>query len=428
MRAEDRQASHPDAPWLWREDWAQGRIRCHSRSLAFLSWTMAVLWNGFSWAVVVLLWDDPEKQLMVKVLLLFGVVGLGILAWAVHSTLAWFRFGSSVFELASNPGVIGGTLEGRIRTRLGNRPAAPVDLTLSCMRRIVERYSGSGSGRRTSTRTELLWQGGRRVAPGELQPGREGLSIPVHLHIPFGLRDTDTSDPRHQIIWNLGATSDIPGVDFSAEFTVPVFTTGDSQPELTEERVDELTEQEGALAQPVDHGTSWVPPVVVRPTAGGGAEYTFRYPATLKTALSVTVTALVLSAGSALLGFWLGEAWPFALLPGTLAALTLLATAVLWTFKSRVVVDGGEIRVRKSVLWIPRFWRVPYAEVRAVRVKKVKVEGVKEKDREWELKLDRSVGETLDLGATIPNRADAVGIAEDIKRLIFRGRPGGPAD
>ncbi len=101
----------------------------------------------------------------------------------------------------------------------------------------------------------------------------------------------------------------------------------------------------------------------------------------------------------------------------------MIATAVLWTFKSRVVFDGDEIRMRKSVLWIPRFRRVPYAEVRAVRVIRAKVEGVKEKDRDWELKLDRSVGETLDLGATIPNRADAVGIAEDIKRLVFRGSP-----
>ena len=35
MRAKDRKASHPDEPWLWREDWAEGRIRCHSRTLVF---------------------------------------------------------------------------------------------------------------------------------------------------------------------------------------------------------------------------------------------------------------------------------------------------------------------------------------------------------------------------------------------------------
>ncbi len=412
-----------EAGWLQREDWARGRVRCHSRTMTFVSWVMAVLWNGFSWSVVALLWGDPDKQSMLKVVMLFAAVGLLILVWAVYNTLAWYRFGTSVLELAAIPGVVGGTLEGRILTRLQRRPEAPLHLTLSCLRRSETCHSSSSSGSRTSVRTELLWQGGRVVAPGELMPGRGGLSIPVRLHVPYGLRDSDESEPAHQIVWNLSATGALPGVDFSAEFTVPVFTTADSDPELSEERVDELTEQDGALAQPVDRGTCWTQPVIVRPTPAGGAEYTFRYPATLKTALMVSVTGVVLSSGSTALGLWLGEAWPFALLPGSLGALALLASAVVWTFKSRVVIDGDEIRMRKSVLGIPRFWRVPYAEVTAVRIKRTAVEGVKQEEQDWELKVDRSQGEEVDLGATIPNRADAARLAEDIKRLVLRDRP-----
>jgi hypothetical protein len=399
---------------MWRKDWVQGRIRGHSGNQALLLWIMAIPWNGFIWVLLWLLWGNPDKTSMIKVAVLFAVLGLILLASAIQSTLAWFRFGSSVLELAAIPGVIGGTIEGRIRTRISNPPRGPVQLTLSCLRRrasLGESRSGQTGRTRHDVRSDLLWRGGRRVPAEQLERTPRGLIIPVKLHIPSELEGADSSDPDDQIIWTLAAAADIPGVDFSADFNVPVFVTEDSDAELTREKVDELVEREETFAQPVDPGNSWVPPVVVQPTGRGGIKYTFRLSVTLRVALTVSVLALSVCGGSAALFVWLGEAGPFALVPGAFGALLLLATVVIWTFTSKVVIEGGAITVRKSVLGIPRTWRIPYSEVKAVRTKK--------QTDSWEIKIERHQGPEVDIGATIPGRADALRVVEEIERLVF---------
>ncbi|HEY5939593.1 MAG TPA: hypothetical protein VIT87_02150, partial [Gemmatimonadales bacterium] len=39
------EASHPDRPWLWRPDWASGRIIDSSRVTMFTAWLFAAFWN-----------------------------------------------------------------------------------------------------------------------------------------------------------------------------------------------------------------------------------------------------------------------------------------------------------------------------------------------------------------------------------------------
>jgi len=406
-------AAHPDEPWMTRDDWARRTIPGEGGGRAALLWGMAATWNLFAWALLVVIWGDPGKEAMVKVALLFAALGIVLLAAAVRAALAWRRFGSSVLELETLPGVVGGALKGRIRTRVADPPTAPVQLTLTCLRRRVSkrRVSAGSSGRSSPTvRTDQLWQGGRLVGPGGLQQGPAGLVIPVDVQIPYGLPDSDDTDPDDRVIWKLIATTDVPGVDYGAEFTVPVFVTRDSDPGLTEAAIDASLEDESAFLQPAAAKACWVPPVVVQPGEQGGVRYTFRLAVTLKVALGTTALALGVSAASVALYVWLGRAGPFALVPGALGALLLLATVVIWTFVSRVVVESGAIDVRKSVAGIPKRWRVPASDVEAVRVKK---EG-----EDWHITVERRSGPEVDLGATVPRRDDAIRVAQEIERAL----------
>lgn len=419
MTHDQLEAAHPDAPWMWKEEWVQGRIKGQSGGVTMLCWVMALLWNGFLWPVLIFLWDDPERRAMVKVIMLFCLVGLGILLWAIRNTIGWFRFGSSVFELTSNPGVIGGTLEGLVHTRLGSRPEAAIQVTLTCARQVTTQ---SRSGKSTTTRidTEHLWQTGRTIRPDMIVDGPHGLSIPVRIEIPIDLPGTDDSDPKSQIIWTLTVSADVPGVDFDACFTVPVFVTDDSDPELTRERIDEAAEAAGPAAPPPAAESSWVPPVSVRWTRRGGVEYTFRPAVSLKAAVGLSLLAVAVCAGSAWLWMWLEEAGPFALIPAAIGALLLLATAVVWTFKSRVLVERGTISVRTSLLGIPRIRRIPFSDFKRVRVQRELVEGVEEKDLDWELIVERHSGVAeVDLGASFARRSDAVRVAGEIENLVY---------
>jgi hypothetical protein len=90
-----RRAENPDQPWLWRDDWAQGRAVSHTKSSMTSAWIWAVLWNMLSVPCLLLV---PREQLfstrMIGVLV-FPALGVGFLIWAIRETLRWMEFGKT---------------------------------------------------------------------------------------------------------------------------------------------------------------------------------------------------------------------------------------------------------------------------------------------------------------------------------------------
>src|SRR6201997_5957481 len=107
-----RRADNPDQPWLWRDDWAQGRAISQTKSSMTSAWIWAVLWNMLSIPAVLLV---PREQLFtVRMLgvLGFPAVGIGFLIWAIRETLRWMEFGKTYFELSAVPCIPGRELRG----------------------------------------------------------------------------------------------------------------------------------------------------------------------------------------------------------------------------------------------------------------------------------------------------------------------------
>ena len=195
---------HPDSPWMWRPDWAQGRVTGTSRSTLVVSWVFAVFWNLIS---APLLFQMPKEyargNTVALIGLLFPLVGIGMLIWAVRATVRHRKFGTSTFAMATLPGVIGGGVRGTIETGLQAPSEKGMALKLSSIRRIV-----TGSGKHRSTRERVLWQEEERIPRERLQPAYRGTSIPVDFGIPFECDQTDGSDPRDSILWRLEAVAD----------------------------------------------------------------------------------------------------------------------------------------------------------------------------------------------------------------------------
>ncbi len=404
-----------DVPWMRRKDWACGRIRSAGVAELILGWVVAGLWNGFMLTLIIVFWGDPRDENVVKVVLLFELIGLGILVWVVRRTWAWLRYGGAVLELASIPGVIGGTLEGLIQTGIRTYPTKPVQLVLTCLRsRRVKRRKES------TTTTDILWQTDRDVEAGRFTRGPRGLAIPVHIAIPYGLPCSDSSDSDNEIHWQLMISSDLPGIDFRAEFPVPVFVTGESKSDWTEEKVDEMADQERKAGSFIESQRveSWVTPVKVRPTQGGGMEYIFHIDMSLKMAVGLTFTAVLICGGSFALYLWLGDLGPFAVIPGIIGILFLLAAIGAWTFESRVLIENGMVSVRKSLMRIPLVWEIEFSEISKVQVRHEGLDGMQEKDRPWDIEIGRKEGRPIRLGASIRERSEAVRIAEEIRQLI----------
>jgi len=242
-------AEHPDQPWLWRPDWAAGRIEGSSRRSMFAVWGFALLWNVITAGVVppVVIQEYVEKRNRLALLaLVFPAVGIGLLIWAVRLTLRYRKFGVSIFRVAQVPGVTGRKLYGVILTNTYVRPDDGFGLTPNCVNRVTTR-----SGGESSTRERILWQEERQVTEtGHV--GRTATAIPVSFRLPLNARETDASDPSSEILWRLEARASVPGVEYHAGFEVPVFRTPASEIPLPPEEEEPLAEYTAEYRQPPD--------------------------------------------------------------------------------------------------------------------------------------------------------------------------------
>ena len=227
------QASHPDSPWLWRQDWASGHITDSSRSTMIGAWLFATLWNligfptGFLSARAALKEGRPAAFLG----LLFPIVGVGLVVWAIRTTLRHRRYGVSRLELATVPGVIGRSLIGMVRAPSSIQADQGFDVTLTCVRRVT-----SGGGKQRSTSESILWQDVQRVQGQPFRaPARMETHIPIAFRISGDAPPSDESDSANRVVWRLQVSADVPGINYESGFDVPVFRTSASEQPLSPE-------------------------------------------------------------------------------------------------------------------------------------------------------------------------------------------------
>lgn len=235
-------AANADAPWRWRADWAAGRADDAARQTAWLAWGFAIFWNLVSLPAGFLgVREAIQKGNHAALLaLLFPLIGAGLLIWAIRSALRYRRYDVSRFDLTTVPGVIGHSLAGTVRLAEPLRPEGGFRVTLTCLRRYR-----TGSGRNRSTSETIFWQEERRIAGVDA-------TIPVAFAIPADARPSDERNSDDSVIWRLQADTDVPGVDYSSAFEVPVFRTAESNQPRTasEEAATRDPEAPAAFRQP----------------------------------------------------------------------------------------------------------------------------------------------------------------------------------
>ena len=255
---------HPDEPWMWKSEWASGRIAGSSKETMWFAWGFGILWNLISCPTLIFLPEEIEKGNHLAALgLIFPVVGVGLLWWAIRSTLRFRKFGTSTLQVETLPSVIGGTLRGTGHTRLQEKPAEGVKVSLRCVRRHESRGKNSSSSER------MIWEDARTLGSEHLYRGREGIDVPIDFHIPFDNQSSDDSDQYNKIIWRVGASAEVAGVDYETKFEVPVFKTADSSEEAPK------GDKFGFVSSSEPEFDPKTAMVVVRPSALGGTEYYF---------------------------------------------------------------------------------------------------------------------------------------------------------
>ena len=402
--AQRLQQVNPDQPWLWRADWAQGRANSQTKSEMIRACIFAILWNLISTPILFVV---PQQQLANQpaslILLAFPLIGIALLVWAVRETLRWFEFGKTSFEMASVPCVIGREVRGAIQTHFVRPPSHPVHLKLTCVNHIV-----TGSGKEQTTQEKIIWCEEKDVAPEQLSPGPLGTSIPVQFHLPVDVQQTDTTNPRNSIHWQLEAHIDVPGVDYEDIFELPVFRTQDSPSTEAE------TEITGLHATQPD----FVPTILVRDTPDGRRE--FYFPPARNVAFASGLTTFSALWGG-VLWFLIAKRAPFIfpLVFGAFELLMLYGSLQQWLGTSRVTMGAGELQVRSGLLGSGKTQAIPFTEIAKIQTAITAQQGGGSGTPYYDIQLIRTTGMQVTLGKTVCNKHEAEALALQMQSLIL---------
>ncbi|MGB9692541.1 MAG: hypothetical protein ACPL7D_10265 [Candidatus Sumerlaeaceae bacterium] len=220
-------AANPGEPWKRRPDWAVGRIEFTGAKAAAIGFLVfALIWSAFiSLFIYAFLSATPREGLpwpIYVAMFVFPVVGVGMAARAVVLLLRWRRYGVSVLELETVPGVIGGRLAGRVWAKLRPEPSSEIVVRLRCLEQKTRRSSRGAREKDVS----VLWEETKRLRAEELVLGPSGgVYVPVEFVIPRECSPTSALGDEDGISWELEVRAKVRGPDYVATFRVPVCVT-----------------------------------------------------------------------------------------------------------------------------------------------------------------------------------------------------------
>lgn len=223
QRRDQLHAENPNAPWLWQEDWAAGRVNSRQSNSIIGAWMAGVFVSAIVGFALYGLSRTPQNVPLAPRLILgvFAIVALALLGNAVLLTLRGLRYGTSWVEFVPGTFGLGKTINGSVHCKLSVDVPHGVDLTLKCVRRIV-----TGSGKNRSVREEILWSDQRNVSRDQVQRAMDDtVSIPFQFNVPADGYETNHTVYDDQLLWKLAAVADVPGVDFKDEYELPIFRT-----------------------------------------------------------------------------------------------------------------------------------------------------------------------------------------------------------
>jgi len=412
--------AHPGSPWLWRPDWAAGRVESRNKASAIGWWVAAVLVNMLSLPVSLagisqgLRTQDPKLIIPAAIELL----GLMVLFGAIRATIRFERFGKTYFEMTSLPFSPGSRLAGMIHIQLNTDAGHGVDIKLACIRRIV-----IGSGKNRSTQQVPLWEDSKSVLPESLIRSPLDTMIPVEFALPADAFQTDHDNPSDQVVWLLKAKADVPGVNYSDEFEVPVFRTG-SSPSAAASAAFAGGVQIGRFASstttPAESFAEVSEPPhhrVIVHDSPDGQEFRFR------AGRNVARTGLVVSLAAAITAlFWTmlhvhphPPAFAFAIV-GLLDFFLTMAVIHGALSATRIVVGNGMISWRRSILGMGQSHELQVSDVDSILAFTSIQQASSSGSTLYSLRLKSKSGKNYTLVDDIASRQEARWIVSQIEK------------
>jgi hypothetical protein len=312
----------------------------------------------------------------------------------------------------------GARVGGRIHLRFETQATHGIDLRLTCTRRIV-----SGSGNNRSTSQINLWQADKNVPSEAIAPGPLGRAIPVDFELPVDGLITDHSDASDQILWLLHAQADVPGVDYSDDFELPVFRTATSPQAASDSHSEASADTAGfgfatARSVDVDSGAVAQPArmKVVVSMHDGGTEFYFPPFRTPGRALVLLVVSMIFS-GAAFALFQSHAPFFFAAIFSLGDLLVIFGFLHLTFGSARIGVGNGEILSRRGILGMGATRRTPFSDIASIVAVASLQQGGNSDNSVYSIRMQTKDGKKFTLADEISSRAEARWIVSQLETL-----------
>lgn len=406
LRAARHRASlaekHRDAPWMTNPAWARGRIKDSNALTTILVGAFALIWNGISWPTLWMIYNDPSADKAARlIILLFPLVGLGVLTFFIYQLMRWLRFGTSDFEMAEVPGVIGGTLGGIVHTKVNIRPTQGFRLTLQCVRKRI-----TGSGKNQSTHESVLWEDETILEREALAEDPRRSALPVFFAIPYTCEPTQTVSPRESIYWRLTAAAQLSGVDYKSCFVVPVYKTADSRPDHSGSAPRQEARPQTAPTSPAGRNYQ------VQETSAG-IDYHFAGAGSPLFAIIPLIIGGIMS--SVAIVMWLMSDIPiiFPIIFGLFGLIVEIQAVSMLLNRTRIQADPGGLSLLKRRLTGTRRTRIPASDLKTIdTIEGMSVNGVPL----YNIQIQRHADKPLTIHTHIKGLSEARSIADSLAR------------
>ena len=408
--------ANPSSPWLWRKDWASRRADNLRKKTEITIWVICIFCNLVMIPVAISAIPQLARSSDPRVYLVlgFGLIPAILFVYAVRATVRRKRFGETYFEFYSLPFSPGGRLAGRIHLKLEANASHGVDLRLSCVRKTVH-----GSGDNRSTTQTVLWQTEQNIPFGAIGMDASGRAIPVDFAIPADAYVTDLDNPSDQVLWLLHAQADIPGINYTDDFELPVFKTSASaqqssafsfSAEAFGSAAGSFSESETAtVAAPAN------PKVIISSQAGGTEFYfpAFRTPS--RAVFLVFFTAIW--TGVVYFLFRSSAPWFFPLVFGFFDVLLIFAMFHVVFGTSRIRVGNGELVSTKRLLGIGSTKRFALSDIETIVAVTSGQQGGNNGQAMYAVRLRTKNGRRFTIADEITSRQEARWVVSQIEAL-----------
>lgn len=325
--------------WLLNDDWQTAVIKSDSKETMWSALLAAIAWNLVCTPMPFLI--GVGSHIMVALFgLLFPIVGIYLIYWAVCRAREWKRFGPAPVTLDPFPGAIGGHVGGTFDINMPYDSRAQFSLTLTNLRSYV-----SGSGKNRSRNESAEWQD-TQVA--HVSSGAKGTRLSFRFAVPENLKESEAERSEDTYyFWRLNLKADLPGADIDRNYDIPVYETGEKSEALPEISIEQARSKQNKIDLHAVHKV-----INLMYVAGGGRSMRFPAGRNLATGFGGSfVGAIFTTAGWFMITA--GDA-PFM---GTIFGLMglLIAGSSLYRVLNslEVLQEGGYIRTVRRILGIP---------------------------------------------------------------------------